>query len=141
MSPGDEGQPEGEVIQELENELFRDAEGSPILSSSGLELPLNNFAVQALTKGLPDSSVIVDPGTLCTLLAKAERWNDKSTLLQGVKPARIKRKYRQRTPDEQLTMSDEEKVVEEERRMRRKTEKADKSYGEEGLSASSQEAI
>lgn len=32
-------------------------------------------------------------------------------------------------------MSDEEKVIEEERRMRRKTEKADKSYGEEGLSA------
>jgi len=60
-----------------------------------------------------------------------------------VKPVRIKRKYRQRTPDEQLTMSDEEKVIEEERRMRRKTEKADKSYGEERLSAeaSSQEAI
>jgi hypothetical protein len=40
-------------------------------------------------------------------------------------------------------MSDEEKVIEEERRMRRKTEKADKSYSEEGLSAeaSSQEAI
>lgn len=55
----------------------------------------------------------------------------------------MKRKYRQRTPDEQLTMSDEKKVIEEERRMRRKTEKADKSYGEEELSAktSSQEAI
>jgi hypothetical protein len=40
-------------------------------------------------------------------------------------------------------MSDEEKVIEEERRMRRKTEKADKSYGKEGLSAkaSSQEGI
>jgi hypothetical protein len=40
-------------------------------------------------------------------------------------------------------MSDEEKVIEEERRMRRKTEKADKSYSEEALSAeaSSQEAI
>jgi hypothetical protein len=39
-------------------------------------------------------------------------------------------------------MSDEEKVIEE-RRMRRKTEKADKSYGKEGLSAkaSSQEGI
>jgi hypothetical protein len=99
--------------------------------------------VQALTNGLPDSSIIVDPETLCTLLAKAERWNDKSTLLQGVKPARIKRKYRQQTPDEQLTMSDEEKVIEEERRMRRKRENEDKSYGDEGLSAeaSSQEAI
>ena len=41
-------------------------------------------------------------------------------------------------------MSDEEKVMEEERRMRRKTEKTDKSHGEEGLSAeasSSQEGI
>ena len=77
------------------------------------------------------------------MLVEAEKWNDKSTLLQGVKPARIKRKYRQRTPDERLTMSDEEKVIEEERRIRRKTEKADKSYGDEGLSAevSSQEAI
>jgi len=78
------------------------------------------------------------------LLAEAEKWNDKSTLIQGVMPARIKRKYRQRTPEEQLTMSDEEKVMEEERRMRRKTEKTDKSHGEEGLSAeasSSQEGI
>jgi hypothetical protein len=77
------------------------------------------------------------------LLAEVEKWNDKSILLQGVKPVRIKRKYRQRTPDEQLTISDEEKVIKEERRMRRKTEKADKSYSEEGLSAeaSSQEAI
>ena len=77
------------------------------------------------------------------MLAKAEKWNDKSTLLQGVKPAQIKRKYRQGTPEEQLTMSDEEKVIEEERRMRRKTEKADKSYGEEGLEAeaSSQEGV
>ena len=74
------------------------------------------------------------------MLAKAEKWNDKSTLLQGVKPARIKRKYRQRMPDEQLTMSDEVKVKEDERRMRWK---ADKSYGEEGLLAevSSQEVI
>jgi hypothetical protein len=64
---------------------------------------------------------MVGPETLCTLLAEAEKWNDKSTLLQGVKPARIKRKYRQRTPDEQLTMSDEEKIIEEERRIRRKT--------------------
>jgi hypothetical protein len=77
----------------------------------------NNFAVQALSNGLPDSSVIVDPETLCTLLAKAEKWNDKSTL-QGIKPARIKRKYRQRTPAEQLTMSDEEKVIKEEDRRR-----------------------
>lgn len=77
------------------------------------------------------------------MLAEAEKWNDKSTLLQGVKPARIKRKYRQRTPDEQLTMSDEERITEEERRIRRKTEKEDKPYGGEGLSveASSQEAI
>ncbi len=112
-------------------QLFRDAEGNPILSSSGLVIPLNNFAVQALSNGLPDSSVVIDPETLCTLLAKAEKWNDKSTLLQGIKPAPIKRKYRQQTPDEQLTMSDEEKIVEEERRMQRKAEKADKSYGEE----------
>lgn len=43
-------------------------------------------------------------------------------------------------PDEQLTMSDEVKVKEDERRMRWK---ADKSYGEEGLLAevSSQEVI
>jgi hypothetical protein len=77
------------------------------------------------------------------VLAKAEKWNDKSILLQGVKPARIKRKYRRRTPDEQLTTSDEEKVIEEERRIRRKTEKVDKSYGEEGQPAevSSQETI
>lgn len=32
-------------------------------------------------------------------------------------------------------MSDDEKLLEEERRMRRKTEKANKSYGEKGLSA------
>jgi hypothetical protein len=77
------------------------------------------------------------------LLAEAGKWNDKSTLLQGVKPTPIKRKYLHRTPDEQLTMSDEERVREEERRIRRKTEKADKSYSEERLSAeaSSQEAV
>ena len=63
---------------------------------------------------------MVGPETLCTLLAEAEKWNDKSTLLQGVKPAGIKRKYRQSTPDEQLTMSDEEKFKEEERRIRRR---------------------
>ncbi|KAF2761483.1 hypothetical protein EJ05DRAFT_536253 [Pseudovirgaria hyperparasitica] len=142
-SPGNDGQPEGEVIQELDNELFRDAEGNPVRSSAGLELPLNNFATQALSDGLPECSVIVCPETLCKLLAKAEKWNDKSTLLQGVKPARIKRKYRQKTPEEQLTVSDEEKVIEEERRTLRKIEKADKSYGDESLSdeASSEEAI
>ena len=129
------------MIPDIE-QVFRDAGGNPILSSSGLKLPLNNFAVQALSNGLPDSSVIVDPKTLCTLLAEAEEWNDKSTLLQGIMPAQLKRKYRQQTPDEQLTTSDEEKLVEKERRMQRKIEKADKSYGEERLSAeaSSQEA-
>jgi hypothetical protein len=89
--------------------------------------------VQALTNGLPDSSLVVDPETLCKLLATAEEWNDKSTLLHGAKPAGIKRKYRQRASDEQLTMSDEEKVIEEERRIPKKTDNADKSYGEEGL--------
>ena len=114
-----------------------------MLSSSGLKLPLDNFAVQALSDGLPDCSVTVSPETLCTLLAEAEKWNEKSTLLQGIKPARIKRKYRQRTPEEQLTMSDEERVREEERRIRRRTEKADKAYGEERMlaEASSQEAV
>ena len=71
---------------------------------------------------------MVGPETLCTLLTEAERLNDKSTLLQGVNPAGIKRKYRQSTPDEQLTMSDEKKFKKEERRIRKKTEKADKSY-------------
>lgn len=80
-----------------------------------------------LSNRLPDCSVIVGPETLCTLLADAEKWNDKSILLEGVKPARIKRKYRQRTPDEQLTISDEEKVREKERRIRRKTEEAVKA--------------
>lgn len=144
ISPGDDGQPKGEVIQELDNELFRDAEGNSILPSSGLELPLDNFAVQELSDRVPNSSVTIDSETLCALLAEAEKWNGKSTLLQGVKPARIKSKYRQRTPEEQLTLSDEEKVIEEERRMRRTTtEKADNSYSEEGLPAevSSQEAM
>ncbi|KAH7369723.1 hypothetical protein BKA65DRAFT_470977 [Rhexocercosporidium sp. MPI-PUGE-AT-0058] len=80
-TPGHDGQPNGEVIQELDNELFRDVEGNPILLLFGLELPLNNFAVQALSNGLPDCSAIVGPETLCILLAEAEKWNDKSTLL------------------------------------------------------------
>ncbi|CZT48682.1 uncharacterized protein RSE6_09421 [Rhynchosporium secalis] len=126
-SQGVDGQPEGEVVQELDNELFRDSEGNPILSSSGLKLPLENFAVQALSDGLPDCSVIIGPEVLCTLLAKAEKWNGKSTLPQGVKPARIKRKYREITPEEQLTISDEERIREEERRIQRRTEKADKT--------------
>ncbi|KAH8726976.1 hypothetical protein GQ44DRAFT_758501 [Phaeosphaeriaceae sp. PMI808] len=128
---GHDGQLEGEVIQELDNELFRDAEGNPILSSSGLELPLDNFALQALSNGLPDCSVIVGPETLCTLLAKAEMWDCKARIPQGVGPASIKRKQREETPEEQLTMLDEEKFIEEERRVQRKTEKADKSFSEE----------
>ncbi|TAQ83685.1 hypothetical protein B7494_g7995 [Chlorociboria aeruginascens] len=134
-SPGHNGQLEGEVIQELDNELFRDAEGNPILSSPGLELPLDNFAVPALSNGLPDCSVIVGPETLCRLLAKAEEWDNKTRLHLGIKPASLKRKHRQITPEEQLTMSDEEKVIEEEQRAERKTEMADKSYTEEGSSA------
>ncbi|KAH6694907.1 hypothetical protein BKA61DRAFT_683601 [Leptodontidium sp. MPI-SDFR-AT-0119] len=94
-SLGPDGQLEGEVVRELDNELFRDAEGNPILSSTGLELPLNNFAVQVLSNGLPDCSVIIGPETLCTLLAEAEKWHDKSISLEGVKPPRMKRKYRQ----------------------------------------------
>ena len=113
--------------------LFRDAEANSILSSAGLELSLDNFAVQALSNGLSNCSVIVRSETLCTLLTEAEEWHDKSTILESVKSARMKRKHRQKTPKEQLTMSDEEKFVEKERRIRMKTEKKDEFYSEEGL--------
>jgi hypothetical protein len=50
---------------------------------------------------------------------------------QGPKPQAFKRKRREATPPEELTLSDEEKVKEAERRVRRKTEKLDPSYGDE----------
>jgi hypothetical protein len=116
-------------------QLFRDAEGNPMLSSSGLEISLKDFAVTSLSDGLTDFSINIDSEMLCRLLGEAEHWDNKTTNMTGAEPPPLKRKYRQRTPEDQLTVSDEERFVEEERRVRIKTEKLDKRYGEEGVSA------
>ncbi|KAF2425540.1 hypothetical protein EJ08DRAFT_736738 [Tothia fuscella] len=78
LTPGKDGEPAvAEVFQELNNELFRDAEGNPISYSPGLKLPLNDFALQSMSEGLPECSVIVDAEKLCTKLSKAEAEEEK----------------------------------------------------------------
>ena len=77
---------------------------------------------------------MIDSETLCKLLGEAENWDNKAITMQGAKPPQFKRKWRPQTPPEQLTFSDEEKFVEEERRARRKSEKLDKPYNEESIS-------
>ncbi|CZR64903.1 uncharacterized protein PAC_14803 [Phialocephala subalpina] len=135
-SANDDGEVEGEVEQVVDNQLFRDAEGNHLISpSSSLKLSLKDFAIEEVTQGVPDSSIVIDSKTLCKLLGEAENWDNKTITMQGAKPPRFKRKWRPQTPPEQLTFSDEEKFVEEERRVRRKSEKLDKPYDEEGVLA------
>jgi hypothetical protein len=159
-STNDAGEVEGEVEQVVDNQvtcpstrsedstdteqLFRDAEGNHLLSpSSSLKLSLKDFAIEEVTNGVPDLPIVIDSKTLCKLLGEAENWDSKTITMQGAKPPQFKRKWRPQTPPEQLTFSDEEKFVEEERRVRRKSEKLDKPYNEDGVFAedSSQNSI
>jgi hypothetical protein len=55
--------------------------------------------------------------------------------MQGDKRLPFKRKRREATPPEELTLSDEEKFKKAELRVRRKTEKLDPSYGDEQVLA------
>lgn len=159
-STNEDGEVEGEVEQVVDNQvtcpltrsegstdteqLFRDAEGNHLLSpSSSLKLSLKDFAIEEVTHGVPDLPIVIDSKTLCKLLGEAENWDNKTITMQGAKPPQFKRKWRPQTPPEQLTFSDEEKFVEEERRVRRKSEKLDKPYNEDGVFAedSSQNSI
>jgi hypothetical protein len=78
---------------------------------------------------------VIDFKTLCKLLGEVENWDNKTITIQGAEPPQFKRKWRLQTPPEQLTFSDKEKFVEEERQVRRKSEKLDKPYHEEGVFA------
>jgi hypothetical protein len=144
-STNDGGEVEGEVVQVVNNQvslpvrhsegltntyqLFRDAQGNPILSpTSGLELALKEFVIQEMADNIPDSSIVIDSETLCKLLGEAETWDQKTTTMQGAKPRPFKRKWRQKTPPEELGSSDEEKFKEAERRVRRKSERLDMPY-------------
>ncbi|KAH6668978.1 hypothetical protein B0J14DRAFT_674532 [Halenospora varia] len=143
-SMNNDGEVEREVEQVVDNQLFRDAEGNHLLSpSSGLKLSLKDFAIEEVTHGVPDLPIVIDSKTLCKLLGEAENRDNKTMTMQGAKPPRFKRKWRPQTPPEQLTFSDEEKFVEVKRRVRRKSEKLDKPYNEEGVFAkdSSQNSI
>ncbi|KAG0653111.1 hypothetical protein D0Z07_9397 [Hyphodiscus hymeniophilus] len=151
-STNDDGEVEGEVEQVVDSQvtspstrcksfsdteqLFRNAEGNHLLSpSSSLNLSLKDFAIEEVTHGVPDLPIVIDSRTLCKLLSEAENWDNKTMTMQGAKPPPFKRKWRPQTPPEQLTFSDEERFVEEERRVRRKSEKLDKPYNEEGVFA------
>jgi len=159
-STNDDGEVEGEVELVVDNQvtypsarnenstdteqLFRDAEGNHLLiPSSSLKLSLKDFAIEEVTYGIPDLPIVIDSKTLCELLGEAENWDNKTMTMQGAKPPPFKRKWRPQTPPEQLTFSDKEKFVEEERRVRRKSEKLDRPYNEEGVVAedSSQNSI
>jgi len=159
-STNDNGEVEGEVEQVIDNQvtcplissegftnteqLFRDAKGNHLLSpSSSLKLSLKDLAIEEITHSVPDLPIVIDSETLCKLLGEAENWDNRTTTMQGAKPLRFKRKWPPQMPSEQLTLSDEEKLVEKERRVRRKSEKLDKPYNEEGASAedSSQNSI
>jgi hypothetical protein len=149
-STNNDGEVEGEVEQVVDNQvtcpltlgkgstdtdqLFRDAKGNHLLSlSSSLKLSLKDFAVEEVTRSVPDLSIMIDSETLCKLLGEAENWDNKAITMQGAKPPQFKRKWRPQTPPEQLTFSDEEKFLEEERQIRRKSEKLDKPYNEESI--------
>ncbi len=139
-STNDDGEVEGEVEQVVDNQvtcpstrsegstdakqLFRDAEGNHLLSSSsGLKLSLKDFATEEVTHGVPDLPIVINSETLCKLLGDAENFYKETMTMQGVKPPPFKRKWCPQTPPEQLTFSDEEKFVEEERQVMRKLEK------------------
>ena len=55
--------------------------------------------------------------------------------MQGLKAEAFKRKWREDTPPEELTLSDEEKFEEAEQQVRRKIGKLDPSYGDEQVLA------
>jgi hypothetical protein len=77
---------------------------------------------------------VIDSETLCRLLGEAEDWDQKTTTLQGVKkPRPFKRKWREKTPPEELRSSDEEKFKEAERWVRRKSEWLHLMVGRERL--------
>jgi len=123
---------EGEVDQVVNNHLFRDAQGNPVHPlTSGLELALKDFAVQEIANNVPDASILIDSETLCRLLAEAEDEDQQATAMQGAKPWPFKRKWREKTPPEELRSSDEEKFKEAERRVRKKTQMLDRPYGGE----------
>jgi hypothetical protein len=68
-------------------------EGNRLFSlSSGLKLSLKDFAIDAITRGVPNSSIVIDSGPLCKLLGEAENWDNKTKTMQGAKPPRFKRK-------------------------------------------------
>jgi len=78
-STNKEGEVEGEVVQAVDNLLFRDAQGKPILPpTSGLELALKDFVIQEVADNIPECSIMIDSETLCKLLGKAENWDKKN---------------------------------------------------------------
>jgi hypothetical protein len=84
-----------------------------------------------LARNVSDHTIEILAATLCRLLGEAEEWDEKTKSTQGAKPKPIKRKWRKKTPPEELRSSDEEKYKEDERQVRKKSDKLDGSYDED----------
>jgi hypothetical protein len=121
------------------NKPFRDDHGNPVPApASSLKLALKDFAVRERADNVPDISVVIDSETLCELLGKAESWYQRMAELEELPIAKpFKRKFREKTPPEELSCSDEKKFREAERRVRKKSERQDRTYGGERTPANS----
>jgi hypothetical protein len=114
LSTNDDGEREGEVEQVVDSQvtsldtlralltrtqIFRDAHGDHVLSpSSSLKLSLKDFALDELTRDVPDLPIEIDSQTLCRLLAEAEYFDHKSTTVHLLQPPQIKKRGRPLTP-------------------------------------------
>ncbi|OBT82435.1 hypothetical protein VE02_08926 [Pseudogymnoascus sp. 03VT05] len=138
-----------EAAQTVHHQVFRDEQGNANTSrDAGLRLGLRDFAPPSLP--LEDSlagdcppgcasdltdSFLIDSVTLCRFLNEAEKEEQESKHKIGfVEPLQqgARKRYRTKTPPEELNSEDESKFEEDERRVRARMTNDDSSYKTSG---------
>ncbi|KFY32935.1 hypothetical protein V495_08593 [Pseudogymnoascus sp. VKM F-4514 (FW-929)] len=133
------------LVMLIMNQDFRDEQGNANTSpGAGLRLELRDFAPPSLplednpkgdrppgcARDLTDS-FLIDSVTLCRFLDEAEKEEQESKQEIGfVEPLQrgARKRYRTKTPPEQLNSEDESKFEEDERRVRARVTEDDSSY-------------
>ncbi|CAI6336750.1 unnamed protein product [Periconia digitata] len=118
------------VAQEMKDEAFRDKEGKAT-NHPGFSLRLSDFASRKWTKDVMNSNVQIgiSAAQLCQFLNDAEDFSRAETASSDEDfPTYGKRDRRTRTPPEEITASDEERITESEERAAKRVAHDDPEY-------------